>query len=129
MTVERRRAPRVAYRGGVLPPSAEVLPGRSIVVVNLSPTGMLFETAWHIRPGRLVEVRLHFTTSTVVVRADVLRAYVSALDRRRGIRYRAALAFATPIRLPPPADLLDEYRSGEVDRSRVDRGRPLPARV
>lgn len=114
MTSDRRKAARVAYRDGVLPPSAVVLPGREIVVVNLSSTGMLLEAGWHIRPGRLIEVRVVSGTSAMTVRGDVVRAYVSALDRQRGLRYRAALAFATPIIVPPVADLLEGYRRGAV---------------
>jgi hypothetical protein len=108
--VNRRRAPRVAYADGVLPPTAFVLPARPVVVVNLSPVGMLLEAAWHIRPSRLVEVRLHFASATVMVCADVLRAYVSTLDRHRGLRYRAALAFTTTIAMPREEDLLDAYK-------------------
>ena len=93
-----------------LPPTAVVLPARPVVVVNLSPVGMLLEAAWHIRPSRLVEVRLHFASATVMVCADVLRAYVSTLDRHRGLRYRAALAFTTPIAMPREADLLETYK-------------------
>jgi hypothetical protein len=100
----------VTYADGVLPPTAAVLPARPVVVVNLSAVGMLIETAWHIRPSRLVEVRLQFTAATLTVCADVLRAYVSTLDRHRGIRYRAALAFTTKILVPRDADLLDACR-------------------
>ena len=107
---DRRRAARVAYADGVLPPGAFVIPGRPVVVVNLSAVGMLLETDWHIRPGRLVEVRLHFPSSSLLVCADVLRAYVSTLDSRRGLRYRAALAFSVPIAVPREPDLLESCR-------------------
>ena len=107
MSLERRRAPRVTYAAGVLPPTAAVLPARPVIVVNLSALGMLVETSWHIRPSCLVEVRLRFVASTLTVCADVLRAYVSALDRRRGIRYRAALAFSTRIVVPSEPGLLE----------------------
>jgi hypothetical protein len=107
---DRRRAERVAYVSGLLPPTAAVAPGRSVVVVNLSRLGMLLETDWHIGPSRLVEVRLQFATATLGVCADVLRAYVSALDSRRGLRYRAALVFSVPIAMPREPDLLESYR-------------------
>lgn len=101
----------MTYADGVLPPGAAVLPARPVIVVNLSAGGMLVETSWHIRPSRLVEVRLQFAATAITVRAEVLRAYVSALDRHRGIRYRAALAFSTPIAVPREADLLESCRS------------------
>jgi len=107
---DRRRAPRLAYTEGVLPPAATIIPGHPVIVVNLSSVGMLLETDWHIRPGRLVEVRVQFPTSVLLVRADVLRAYVSALDQRRGLRYRAALAFSVPIGVPHEPDLLESCR-------------------
>ncbi len=110
VTLDRRRASRVAYVNGLLPPTAVMVPGRSAVVVNLSPLGMLLETDWHIRPSRLVEVRLQFASATLRVCADVLRAYVSALDTRRGLRYRAALTFSAPIAMPKEPDLLESYR-------------------
>jgi hypothetical protein len=110
VTSDRRRAPRVTYIDGILPPGATIIPGRPVIAVNLSSLGMLLETDWHIRPGRLVEVRLHFPSSSLLVRADVLRAYVSALDQRRGLRYRAALAFSVPIAVPHEPDLLESCR-------------------
>ena len=114
MTPDRRRFPRIAYRGGVLPPTALVLPGRPVVIVSLSASGLLLETEWRIRPGRLVEVRLQFSAVTLIARADVLRAWVSALDKNIGIRYRAALAFTAPIAVPPPVDHIEAYRSVEA---------------
>ena len=113
MTPERRRSSRVAYRDGVLPPGALVLPGKPVVVVNLSASGALLETEWRIRPGRLVEVRLQFDSSSLTVRADVLRVWVSTLDRQRGLRYRAALAFSAPIAVPLPVDHLHTYRTSD----------------
>lgn len=67
---------------------------------------MLVEAAWYIRPSRLVEVRVQFPTQTATVLAEVVRAYVSALDSSRGIRYRAALAFTSRIPVPHEPDLL-----------------------
>lgn len=133
MTPDRRRSGRIAYRDGVLPPAALVMPGRPVVVVNLSAGGLLLETGWHIRPGRLVEVRLQFLSSPLTVCADVLRAWVSALDRQRGLRYRAALAFTAPIAVPVPVDHLEGYRvpaaGAAPDRSAGTRYPPHPRRA
>jgi hypothetical protein len=110
VTVERRRAPRLAYVSGILPPTASILPSGPIVVVNLSAVGMLVEAGWHVRPSRLVEARLRFGGTTVTVLAEIVRAYVSRIDARRGLRYRAALAFATRIAVPIERDLLESCR-------------------
>jgi hypothetical protein len=40
------------------------------------------------------------------VLAEVVRAHVSAIDRARGLRYRAAFDFATRIVVPSEPDLL-----------------------
>lgn len=107
---DRRRAPRLAYADGVLPPGAVVVPGRPVIAVNLSALGMLVEAGWPIRPSRLVEVRLHFPGHVTTVLAEIVRAYVSALDVRQGIRYRAALSFSTRIAMPDEIDLLEGAR-------------------
>jgi hypothetical protein len=103
---ERRRARRLAYADGWLPPRAVVVPGRKVIAVNLSEVGMLVEAAWYIRPSRLVEVRVHFPGRPTTVLAEIVRAYVSAIDRSRGVRYRAAFAFANRIVVPSEPDLL-----------------------
>jgi hypothetical protein len=103
---DRRRARRLAYADGWLPPRAAVVPGRRVIAVNLSEVGMLVEAAWYIRPSRLVEVRLHLAGRPTIVLAEVVRAYVSAIDRARGPRYRAAFDFATRIIVPSEPDLL-----------------------
>jgi hypothetical protein len=102
---ERRRSPRFCYSDGRLPPNAIVVPGQPVIAVNLSETGMLVEASWNIRPNRLVEVRLQFPGHAATVLAEIVRSYVTTLDRSRGIRYRAAVAFTSRIALPREADL------------------------
>jgi hypothetical protein len=102
---ERRLQPRIEYRAGVLPPTVKVRPGRDVVVVNLSPDGLLVEGVWRFRPGSSVELHITFDATPVGARGRVLRCYVSGLDRVTGIRYRAAIALSTPIAVTMPVGL------------------------
>lgn len=109
MSHERRRAPRVRFAGGVLPPPARLRHWADVTVVDLSSGGALIEGVFRVRPGARVELRIGVEAERISVQARVLRCFVSALDRQRGVRYRAALAFDVPVVVAPPVDLLAEY--------------------
>jgi hypothetical protein len=97
---DRRLAPRVEYRDGVLPPSTRIRPGGEVVVVNLSGVGALVEGACRFQPGGLVDLRLVFDAKPIAARGRVLRSFVCRIDRVHGVRYRAAIALSTPIVVP-----------------------------
>jgi hypothetical protein len=108
---DRRLQQRIEYRAGVLPPTVKVRPGRDVVVVNLSPSGLLVEGVWRFRPGGSVELHIAFDGTPVGARGRVLRCYVSGIDRLTGIRYRAAIALSAPIMVAMPVGLDDALRS------------------
>jgi hypothetical protein len=112
---ERRTQPRIEYRAGVLPPTVKVRPGRDVVVVNLSPDGLLVEGAWRFRPGSSVDLHIAFDGTPVGARGRVLRCYVSGIDRVAGVRYRAAIALSTAIMVAMPVGLDDALRSLVAD--------------
>lgn len=93
MRADRRRAARVAFRNGHLPPAARVRPGCDVIVVDLSTTGALVEGQWRFRPGSRCELALAFPSGEMLVRAKVARCFVARLARLTPVRYRAALAF------------------------------------
>ena len=95
MGAERRRAPRVAFRHGHLPPRAKVRPGSDVIVVDLSTTGALVEGHARFRPGSRCELALGFGNGDLTVRARVARCFVARLERMAPVRYRAAIAFET----------------------------------
>jgi hypothetical protein len=109
MVTDRRRALRFDYRDGFLPPAARVRPGHDVIVVNLSSSGMLVEGTCRLHPGCLVESRLFFDRGPLQIDGEVVRAFVSAVDRV-GLRYRAGIAFALPIPVTAPPDLLVGYQ-------------------
>lgn len=110
MVTERRRFERHDYRDGVLPPLARLRPFLPVIVVNLSRTGVLVEGSSALRPGTLMEVRLQLAGSVICVNGEVARSFVASIRWQAGIRYRAAIAFALPIMVIPPRDLLRGYQ-------------------
>ena len=108
--MERRRSVRHEYKDGVLPPLARLRPFLPVIVVNLSRTGVLVEGAVPMRPGSLVEVRLQLPSGVICVNGEVARSFVASIRWQAGIRYRAAIAFALPIIVIPPRDLLRGYQ-------------------
>jgi hypothetical protein len=109
MVTNRRRARRFDYRDGFLPPAARVRPGHDVIIVNLSATGMLVEGTCRLHPGCLVESRLLFDRGPLQVDGEVVRAFVSVVDNC-SVRYRAGIAFALPIPVTAPPDLLLGYQ-------------------
>lgn len=90
---ERRAWPRVS----TLDSNGRLLPGRVARIVDLSPGGALIETDCRLLPGTLVELQLGDPGARSRVRGRILRCYVAALDRERGVRYQGALAFEEPL--------------------------------
>jgi len=110
MVKERRRSERHEYKDGVLPPVARLRPFLPVIVVNLSRTGVLVEGSSPLRPGSLTEVRLQLASGVICVNGEVTRSFVAAIRWQAGLRYRAAIAFALPITVVPPRDLLRGYQ-------------------
>src|SRR5262245_58870149 len=101
MRGERRRATRVVFRDGHLPPAARVRPGAEVIVVDLSSTGALLEGHGRLRPGGRCELTLALASGDVTVRGRVARCFVARLERSAPVRYRTAVAFETLIDLSP----------------------------
>ena len=91
--VDRRAWPRSTTLDASGMASGRLLPGRIARVIDLCRGGALIETDYRLLPGTLVELQLGEPTTRYRVRGRILRCYVTALDRERGIRYRGALAF------------------------------------
>lgn len=95
--VERRRYPRVVPTEGPEPAVARLRPGREALVVNVSRGGVCVEAMSPLRPGHAVDIRLVLPDWHWHGEAQVLRCHVSALPREQKVRFRAGLAFITPV--------------------------------
>jgi hypothetical protein len=115
MRGERRRAARVVFRDGHLPPAARVRPGAEVIVVDLSSTGALLEGHGRLRPGGRCELTLALASGDVTVRARVARCFVARLERTAPVRYRTAVTFETLIDLSPRWQLATGYGGGAFD--------------
>lgn len=67
-----------------------------VEVINLSCGGMLFECAFRLPPGTESRLEILRMDAPLRVRGHVLRSQVSALSPK-GLRYRIAIAFNTPL--------------------------------
>lgn len=72
---------------------AKLRPGLDADVIDLSRGGALVETHRRLLPGTRVVLQLLGREVGLVVPATVLRCYVTAVIRDRGVRYRGALVF------------------------------------
>lgn len=115
MRVERRRATRVAFKDGHLPPAARVRPGSEVIVVDLSSTGALLEGHGRLRPGGRCEVTLALASGDVTVRGRVARCFVARLERSAPVRYRTAVAFETLIDLSPRWQPVTGYHTSTIE--------------
>ena len=88
-TLERRRERRAGGRGI----RAKARPGHRLVVVDVSSRGALVEAARPLRPGAQLDVQIETDHRTALVRAEVVRCAVAALDAAV-VTYRAGLAFS-----------------------------------
>lgn len=128
MTDERRAAGRVHFRGGILPPSARIHPGRPVIVVDLSRQGALVEGLWRLRPGSRVDLQLDVVPRGTTVRGRIERCYVACLADPAGVRYRAAIRFDRAVDFTPPGDLLHGYPVPETEPVTIGIfGHSLPA--
>jgi hypothetical protein len=87
---------------------ATLRPGRHVVVIDLSPSGVQIETERQLRPGTRVHVRLTTDAWTHAAAAWVLRCGVWLLEPSRGVVYRGALRFETRCELPPAVAALSD---------------------
>jgi hypothetical protein len=122
MAVERRRAERLAFRDGYLPPKARVRPGCEVVVVNLSSAGALVEGPFRFKPGSRCEVTLGLEGAETLVRAAIVRCFVARLEKLAPVRYRAALNFECSVKVPKQLSALDGYPLPAAEPSRRGRG-------
>ena len=111
MRGERRRATRVIFRDGHLPPAARVRPGSEVIVVDLSSTGALLEGHSRLRPGGRCELTFALASGDITVRGRVTRCFVARLERAAAIRYRTAVAFESLIDLSPRWHLVMGYQA------------------
>jgi PilZ domain-containing protein len=87
---DRRRETRVAAPGV----RARVQPGYRLLVVDVSAAGALVEGAIQLRPGSRIEVHLESDHRRQLIAARVTRCTVATIDSKKGITYRAGLAFS-----------------------------------
>jgi hypothetical protein len=113
MADERRRAPRVAFRNGIVPPRAHLRPGGEVVLVDLSGSGALVEGTFRFRPESRCELAVPLVGHDAALRARVVRSFVARLDRTGPVRYRAALIFEQRVQWPSSVGP-DGYRIPEV---------------
>ena len=80
--------------------TARLRSGQDLALLNLSPGGALVEGSFRALPGTTVELLLLAPGWRGLATARVLRCHVAALHPSRGVRYRAALAFAERVGVP-----------------------------
>ena len=90
--MERRRALRRPVAGDEPLSGARLRTGAQLRIVDASSWGALAETAERLLPGRHLDLHVVSAQGRVLVRARVVRAYVSRLEAH-AIHYRTALAF------------------------------------
>jgi hypothetical protein len=91
MRDEDRRSERRVVASGV---RARLQPGYRLVVVDLSAAGALVEGTVQLRPGSRIEVHLESDHRRQMIPARVTRCTVATIDPKKGITYRAGLAFS-----------------------------------
>jgi hypothetical protein len=74
--------------------------GRELAVINVSAGGVCVEGPSRLLPGTHIEVHITTVQGRILVRARVVRCTVCTVTADV-ITYRGALAFATPVDLPP----------------------------
>jgi hypothetical protein len=96
------------FVNGHLPPAARIRPGMLVVLVDLSGTGALFESAFRFRTGHRCELQIGALADHAAVAARVTRCFVARVEPSM-IRYRTAVEFDRRIPMSPRGDLLAEY--------------------
>jgi hypothetical protein len=90
--MERRRAVRRSVAGDEPLSGARLRTGAQLRIVDASSWGALAETTERLLPGRHLDLHVVSAQGRVLVRARVVRAYVSELEAH-AVHYRTALAF------------------------------------
>ena len=108
---ERRRHVRRPAAGLGWLRGAHLRPGLEVVLADLSRGGALVETPARLRPGMKTVLLLTTADGTLQASGVVVRAWVSAIVRDRGVLYRGALRFERPMTLPQG---IDAQQRGEV---------------
>jgi hypothetical protein len=90
--MERRRALRRPVNGDEPLAGSRLRTGAQLRIVDASSWGALAETTERLLPGRHLDLHVVSAQGRVLVRARVVRAYVSRLEAH-AIHYRTALAF------------------------------------
>lgn len=91
-TGERRTAPRRSAASYGLEARAQLRPGVTVVVINLSSCGALLESAAPCRPGGRTE--LHLDSPDGRKRAAIAQVLRCAVVSIRPLRFRTAIGFA-----------------------------------
>lgn len=92
---ERRGARRLLPPQTPWADAAILRPGQDVVVVNISRTGALLESAYRMSPGARAELQL-LGVPRRLVRGRIARCQVSRLDP---VMYLGAVAFDEPLEL------------------------------
>lgn len=87
--IDRRRAARHRRVDGL---SVRIRPGHEAEVVDLSSTGALVIVTRPLRPGLFVVLQFVGLSTRTLVRARILRSWVSAITAD-AVRYHAAVGF------------------------------------
>lgn len=88
---DRRSHPRLPAGAARSHVSAKLRTGSPVLVVNISPDGMLVDTPARLLPGHHVDLVLQGESSQEVRRCCVVHSRIAAIDLTTGPRYRAGL--------------------------------------
>jgi hypothetical protein len=131
---DRRRSRRAsdAAEHGIV--RARVRPGHAAVVIDVSPDGVLIETAHRLLPGTTVDVHLESEERRESVRGRVLRSAVARV-RASGIAYRGAIRFESaltrvlPVQERAPHTAVPGSQVPTDDRAIALHEREMPTRL
>ena len=96
---DRRSVPRhpASALHGV---TARLRPGRDVILIDISESGALIDARTRLLPGSSVVFQLLLASQTVTLRGHVVRCEVASINPSRGVRYRGAVSFDEPRRIP-----------------------------
>ncbi len=97
---ERRRHVRRPAADAAWSRGARLRPGLDAALLDVSPGGVLVETAARLRPGMKTVLHLKPRSGELRAAGEVVRAWVSAIRPDRGVLYRGAVRFDRSIDLP-----------------------------
>ena len=109
---DRRRAPRLTAAETAWAEAALLRPGQDVVVINLSPGGVLVESGSRMSPGARAELQL-LGESRRAVRGRVERCRVVRLDP---VRYQGAIVFDEQLELAArPLRPIERREDGDIN--------------